>query len=107
METTYTWLIWNMKRDIITGSVGEVDYRVRATKETAQAIHAGSVVLLADPSSQGFIPYEDLTSEIVITWVKEKLDKDKEPSTEMIYSGLDKKLAEILEPKEDNGIPWN
>lgn len=107
MSTTYTWLIWNMKRDPVTGSVGVVDYRVRGTKETAQAIYAGSVTLTADPASPNFIPYEDLTPEIVIGWVQTKLDETEQPSTEMIYVNLEKQLDYLLAPKEDNGTPWN
>lgn len=107
MSTVYTWLIWNMKRDPVTGSVGVVDYRVRGTKETAQALYSAAVTLIADPASPGFIPYEDLTPEIVIGWVQAKLEKDKEPSPEMIYADLEKQLDYLLAPKEDNGTPWN
>lgn len=107
IETTYTWLIWNMKRDINTGSVGEVFYKVRAQKEAAQAIYSGYVVIVADPASPSFIPYEDLTPEIVIGWVKENLDETKNPTQAMIYENLDMQIAKILAPKEDNGTPWN
>ncbi len=107
METTYTWLIWNMKRDPVTGSVGEVFYKVRAEKETAQAIYSGYVLLLADPASPSFVPYEDLTPDIVIEWVKTKLDETGNPSQAMLYENLDAQIAKILAPKEDNGTPWN
>jgi len=105
MGTEYTWLIWDMKRDPSTGSVGEVHFRVAAQKDGARAINAGSVTLVADPNSPSFIPYEQLTPEIVIAWVKEKLATSDRPP-ERIYEWLDERLAEKLGAATQSGVPW-
>lgn len=106
METTYTWLIWNMKRDIITGSVGEVFYRVHATNGSVQAVESGQVTLVADPSSENFIAYDSLTPEIVISWVKSKLDEGDTPTAKLIEK-LDATIARKLAVSNANGTPWN
>lgn len=107
MNTTYEWLIWNIQRDNLTGGVGVVDYRVRAVKDTAQAIYSNKVTFIFDEKSPDFISYEELTPEIIVEWVKNKLDEDKEPSTGMIYEILEKQLDQKLASDKVHGIPWS
>lgn len=107
METIYKWLIWNMKRDPLSGGVGEVHYKVRATRESEQAIHSGSVKLTVDPTAESFLPYEQLTPEIVIRWVKDALDDSKNPAQQDIFDALDKTLDEKIAASASNGTPWN
>lgn len=106
METVYTWLIWNMKRDPNTGGIGTVHYRVRATNGNAQAVEAGQVVLVADPAADSFIPYDALTPEIVIAWVKSKLDEGDMPTVKLLAK-LDEAIARKLVSAQSNGTPWD
>lgn len=105
METSYTWLIWNMVRDPHTGGVGVVHYRVRATNGAVQAVESGQVVLVADPAAENFIAYESLTPEIVIAWVKSKLDEGDTPTAKMLER-LDATIARKLAAQQVNGTPW-
>jgi ferric-dicitrate binding protein FerR (iron transport regulator) len=95
METTYTWLIWNMKRDPLTGGIGTVHYRVNATNGNVQVVETGQVVLVANPEAEDFIAYESLTPEIVIAWVKSKLDEGDMPTAKVIEK-LDAAIAKKL-----------
>lgn len=106
METVYTWLIWNMVRDPMTGGIGTVHYRVRATKDNVQAMEAGQVVLVADPAAENFIAYEALTPEIVIEWVKSKLEEGDTPAAKVIEK-LDEAINQKLAASQTNGTPWN
>lgn len=105
METVYTWLIWNMVRDPMTGGIGTVYYRVRATNGNVQAMEAGQVVLVADPAAENFIAYEALTPEIVIEWVKNKLDEGDTPSAKVLEK-LDEAITRKLSASQTNGTPW-
>lgn len=105
METVYTWLIWNMARDPLTGGIGTVHYRVRAAKDGVQIVESGQVVLVADPASENFIAYESLTPEIVIAWVKSKLDEGDMPTAKLIEK-LDEAIARKQAASQTNGTPW-
>ena len=105
METVYTWLIWNMVRDPLTGGIGTVHYRVRGTNGNVQAVESGQVVLVADPASENFIAYESLTPEIVIEWVKSKLDEGDMPVAKLIEK-LDEAITRKLAASQTNGTPW-
>jgi hypothetical protein len=105
MEITYTWLIWNMTRDPLTGGIGTVHYRVNATNGNVQAVESGHVVLVADPAAENFIAYESLTPEIVISWVKSKLDEGDMPTAKLIEK-LDAAITRKMASSKINGMPW-
>lgn len=102
METIYTWAIWNMKRDPVTGGVNEVFYRVRADKGEVQAISSGSVAFNPDPTSGSFVPYNELVVENVLDWVKSKLSTPDD-SIGSIYKELDNRIAAKLDSKVVHG----
>lgn len=70
MSTTFTWKLTNIYCDFSDGFVNSADYRVDADDETSRASARGSVDFERPDT---LVPFDDLTEEIVIGWVKENL----------------------------------
>lgn len=59
--------------------------------------------VLHNPSEPGFIPYDQLTEEIVLGWVYAGLGDQKA----VIEATLTAKVEAQLNPVTANGVPWN
>lgn len=105
---TTTWKIAQLKRNPSNGLVFEVTFIMNFELENETDRHVGSVTLEGDPTSETFVPYEELTELIVLDWVKEELTQSK--ITE-IESSMESRLQEIIEKKTNpeflTGTPWD
>ena len=105
MSITTTWEIYDMKRNTSDDGVFKVLWTVWAVREEKYVTEVnGSVELTPDPTSDSFIPYDNLTQDDVISWIQKVLDKD------IIEQEVKDKLNR-LHPLEENivetsGIPW-
>jgi hypothetical protein len=99
----YTWAIASLERHTFDGIVYMVHWTVAAFAEGANASAYGSIGL--EPPSEGdpVIPYNDLTSEIVVGWVKDKFGEEQVASIE---KSLAAQIAEQLAPSTASGLPW-
>lgn len=98
MSIVYTWTITQMRRQSLDDLVIEVEWQLLVTDENKIVKRQGSIEL---SRSDMFIPFEDLTEEIVLNWVKSKLD----------VFAIESKALDILEnnripPKFLTGKPW-
>jgi len=103
MTTTTTWSIAQLERHTADGIVYTAHYTVDANDGTYSAGAYGSVGL-EQPDPNNIIPYANLTPEIVIGWVKERLggaDKVAE-----IEAALQAQLNEKHAPSKAMGLPW-
>ena len=101
META--WSIANLERHAADGIVYTAHWTVSATDGDYSAAAYGSIGLEAPAEGDTIIPYEELTPEVVIGWVKEKLGEDQVSSTE---AALAAQIAEQLAPTKASGTPW-
>ena len=101
METI--WSIANLERHTADGIVYTAHWTVSATDGDYSAGAYGSIGLEAPAEGDAIIPYEELTPEVVIGWVKEKLGEDQVSSTE---AALATQIAEQLAPTKASGTPW-
>ncbi len=60
----------------------------------------GSCSFQPDPTSKGYVPFEDLTEEMVIGWVQATLD------VEAMEASLLAQIEEQKNPKTLKGNPW-
>lgn len=95
------WAIVNMERHLSDGIVYTVHYTVTHFEEGEQASAYGSIGVEAPESD--FIPYPDLTKEIVIGWVKDYFGKEK---VDEIEATLADQVQQKLHPTSANGTPW-
>lgn len=104
MSTTFTWSVSNLDRSVADGVVGTIHYTVEAADDTYQAGAYGSVGIDAPAEGDTVIPYANLTPEVVVEWVKEKIGGD-EKVTE-IEAALQAQLDEKHAPTKATGTPW-
>ena len=102
MATTTIWNIRQLERHTADGIVFTAHYTVDANDGTYSAGAYGSVGLEAPEGN--VIPYADLTPEVVIGWVQEKLGGE-EKVTE-IKAALQLQIDEQRTPTTAAGVPW-
>lgn len=102
MTTEFNWAITNMERRTNDGVVYIVDYTVVANDGTYSSSAYGSLDLEAPESDP--IPFEDLTPEIVVGWVKHKFSAEKVAEIE---KALENQLSEQRNPTKASGLPWS
>ena len=99
MTTTTTWNIAQLERHTADGIVFTAHYTVDANDGTYSAGAYGSIGLEAPEDN--IIPYADLTPEIVIGWVQDKLN------VEEIEAALQAQLDQQRTPTTAAGVPWS
>ena len=95
-----TWSVVNLQRNLATGGVVYVHYSAVATDEGYSEGEYGGVPLTPDSSSPSFIPFENLTQDIVLNWIWSILDKNG------IEQSLLAKIQEQKTPTKSEGVPW-
>jgi hypothetical protein len=99
MATTTIWNIAQLERHTADGIVFTAHYTVDANDGTYSAGAYGSIGLEAPEDN--IIPYADLTPEIVIGWVQDKLN------VEEIETALQAQLDQQRTPTTAAGVPWS
>ena len=102
MTTTYTWAIANLERTTVDGIVFSVHWTLSANDGTYASSAYGSISL--EQPEGNVIPYADLTPEIVIGWVQDKLGGDEKVAE--IEAALQVQLDEQAAPTKAAGVPW-
>ena len=107
-----TWTIATLERDLqpadMDGAVVVAHWRVSASETVGEGDDAvtysassyGTVGFTPDPTDPDYVPYADLTEEVVLGWVWESVDKD---ATE---ASLAAKIEAEKNPVTANGVPW-
>lgn len=107
--TNYTWNVTNLFTETIDG---KEDYVVIANYETTgvDGEYSASLSNTAQFSTEDvtdFIPYADLTEEIVIGWIKESLGENGIISIEACIQGqIDSQITPPVSP-ENTPLPWS
>ena len=94
------WTVKNMERDAETGGVTHVHWAASVETVDGKASSGGVVRLNPDPSSEGFVPYEELTLDTVLQWVFSNIHKVS------IEDGLQAEAKAVWKPGVANGVPW-
>lgn len=101
MTTTFTWAIANLERETADGFVYTAHYTVNATD--GEAYSAGAYGSIGFERPEELIPFDNLTPEIVINWVKEKLGEEQ---VEKVETALQSQIDEKRAPTKASGTPW-
>lgn len=112
-QFTTNWSIGDLERMISDGYVYKVFWIVTATNGTYESKTYGSVDL---DRPEELIPFENLTEELVISWVKSTLGEDSVRNLEnnvilhaesrVSASSLSTGLSEEPEVSFTTGVPW-
>ncbi len=101
---TTTWTIAQLDRELADGFVYTVHYQVDTTDGTYSAGAYGSVGL---EKPDTLVAYKDLTSDVVVKWVKAKLDADEAGTVAKIEAALTANITEQKTPTVGTGTPWS
>ena len=100
----HIWKIYNLKRNLSDGLVTEVTYGCESNYSGSGVRRIGDLEVSGSASDPGFIEYENLTEEIILTWVTGSID------TSSIETENSSSVAEQVARKAaittGNGTPW-
>jgi hypothetical protein len=98
MATTYTWNVVQMDRLTSDGFVVTVHYTVNAVDGDYTASTYGTVGYTQEEGN--IIPFESLTPEIVVGWVKDSLGQST------VEEALAAQITAQKNPVQLSGLPW-
>ena len=101
MSTTFSWRVANMERETADGFVFTVHYTVNAEDGTYSAGAYGSLGL---ERPDNLIPFDQLTEDVVVGWVKNKFGEEKVTEIE---AALQEQLDQKHSPTKAAGLPWS
>ena len=94
-----TWKIVNMERDASTGFVNNVHWTCSDVDNDYSGSTYGSIGL----EGELVTPYENLTEEVVIGWVKAVMGEETVAAPEAAVAA---QIADAKEPAVATGMPW-
>ena len=100
MATTFTWAIANLDRETADGFVFTAHYTISAADNTYSSGAYGSIGF---ERPETLVAFADLTSELVVGWVKDALTAEKVTEIETALQG---QLDEQRAPTKAAGLPW-
>lgn len=103
MATNFEWRIAQLERTTADGVVMTAHYTVDAKDGTYTAGAYGSVGL-EQPDPETMVPYSDITHELAVSWVKDKLGGPEKVAE--IEGALQAQLDEQHQPTKAAGVPW-
>ena len=101
---TKTWQVNTLERELADGYVNKVIFRVDGEDGTYKYRATGSVDL---PKPETLVPYADLTEEIVLGWVKAKLDADNAGTVANVEAAVENGVNIQKTPTHGTGVPWS
>jgi len=112
MAITTKWSVNNMTHNDADGGVILVYWSCTAQADTGEsAVEAGKLRCEPDPSSEGYVPYAELTEETVLGWVYDSLKEGEETAEEakarIEENRTGKVEAQIAKKNsQSSGMPW-
>lgn len=103
MSATAEWNIASLERHLANGYVYTAHWTVSLEEEGETASAYGSVGF-SDPDPDSFTPYDQLTKEQVVGWVKNALGTEQVASME---ESLANQIQQKINPTDASGIPWS
>lgn len=108
MADKITWGIANLERHVADGVVYTSHWTVNAERTTAAGATytAGAYgsVGFSEPDPKDFIPYDELTQELVIDWTQDALGGNEKVAE--IEDALTANLDAQENPVNESGLPW-
>jgi len=109
MTTTITWQIKNLKRQIESGYVYEVEFAINGAND----YHTHSLqATLGLEKPDNLVPYKELTQTTILKWIQDKLnaqnaeDNVRNPSSADLENQLKGIIQEKTTPTLGDGVPW-
>ena len=101
-KSTIIWNIAQLERESADGYVYTAHWSVNATEtveDKTYSVGAYGSIGFQRPE-EDLIPFENLTEELIVSWIQEKLD------VETYETSLQSQLDEQKTPSKLSGVPW-
>jgi len=95
-----TWTIATLERELSDGGVVVAHWRVSEVDGEFSASAYGTCSFTYDSTDPSFVPYDNLTEEVVLGWVWGEVDQ---AATE---AALAADIADQKNPTTADGVPW-
>ena len=97
--------IQQLERQVNDGLVITVHWDAIKSADGHTARVYGSYALPAkDPSDSSFIPFDQLTEDVVLGWLEAAMGEE---TVAQLEASLDSQLDSLINPVVDSGIPWS
>lgn len=107
MEIVHNWIIKRLiQKNDGSGTVSHVHFKVDSTDGQYSYVSPGEVELVVN-GIQNFIPYENLTEQTVIQWVKDKLGPSLGNYEEINTNFINSKRNPSSPLSKIEELPWN
>jgi hypothetical protein len=109
-ETTFSWRVANLDRNLADGMVTTVHYTVDAVSDDQNAdgepYRAGAYgsIGLKPANKKSMISYTDLDEATVASWVQAEFGAEK---VQTIQEALKSQIELQRTPVTGSGVPWN
>ena len=96
-----TWTISTLEHEVSTGGVIVCHWQAMEVDGDYSARAYSTCSFTPDPSAPDYVPYADLTEEMVLGWCFDgDVDKDA------IEASLNAQIEEQKNPTTQDGVPW-
>ena len=107
MSITYTWAVTGMKVTRV-GAMPNYVVQTYWTKTGTDAngntgMFSGARPFTPNPDQPNFVPYDQLTQEIVLSWIQPVVTDSYE---EHVNGVIAKQIADKIDPVVDEPLPW-
>jgi len=102
----HTWSIYNLNRTITDNVVTSIDYQLQSSVDAPTHIQMrtlGSLSISGSIEDEDFIPYNDLTEEVVLGWVMADINQSEMEAE--ISASLALLVNDYIEPVSAQGLP--
>lgn len=100
----HEWKIYDLKRTIVDGVVNLITYACESEHNNFSTRYIGKLEVVGNHSRPDFIPFDDLTHQIVLNWVTGSI------SVYDIESANSASIAHSISASgaitEEEGVPW-
>ena len=104
---TTTWEIRDTRSTITDGLITKILYGCVIELEDDIERKIGEITLTGDSTSSNFVPFETLTEETLIEWVKSSLGEEQVIAIETeIQNNINARIAIRKAVTEKGGLPW-
>ena len=109
MAVTKTWSVNTLERELADGYVSKVIFRIDGADGTYTFRATGEGAL---PKPDTLVPYAYLTEEVVLGWVKAKLNENKDEDGNTIdqvaniEAAVENGVNIQKTPTHGTGVPW-
>jgi len=96
----YIWNIGNLTRHSSDGLVYNVEYTYETYSNGQAASKGGTIIVTGSASEPDYIPFDDLTQDIVLGWITGSFD------IPAIQLELSSSLSKLITTQSIAGTPW-